>query len=422
MRGKLLLPRRSVLPWDDRREAGASRDRVPKLKLGYETNSSACTFTPTQETPLQTMNRADTELSRLVAEHGSPLVTISRRTLTENLRRLEAALPGIRMHYAVKANPQREILDALAKAGSRFDIASLGELARVSEFEDDPRSILYTNPIKAFPEIKKAHEAGIDTFFYDNLSELDKIAQAAPGARVMLRLGVDNPNCVVDLGAKFGCPHDEAESLLLAALERGLDARGLCFHVGSQTSIPVPYLQMAVVCRALFNKMALAGHPLRTLDIGGGFPVSYKTPMMDVEDFCKPIRETLGGYFPNTEIIAEPGRAISASAATLVTRVIGKSRRRGITWYYLDDGLYGTLSGLVFDKTNYAFDCLKTGNREPCVLAGPTCDSFDVISRDEFLPPLEIGDSIIVRNVGAYATATATAFNDVPAAKVLVVE
>ncbi|VFM97676.1 MAG: ornithine decarboxylase [Candidatus Kentron sp. G] len=368
------------------------------------------------------MTLTNTELTKLVERHGSPLVIVSRRELTENLRRLQAILPDVRLHYAVKANPARDLLQVLAAAGSGFDIASIGEFSRLSALGIRTQDIIYTNPVKSLSEIESAYRAGIDTFFYDNLSELDKIAQLAPGVQVMLRLGVDNPNCVVDLGAKFGCLHDDAGKLLMAALERGLVPRGLCFHVGSQTSIPVPYMQMVVVCRGLFNKMALAGHPLRTLDIGGGFPVSYKTPMMDWDNFCKPIRESLSAYFPDTEIIAEPGRAICASAATLVTRVIGKSQRRGITWYYLDDGLYGTLSGLVFDKTNYAFECFKTKRPEPCVLAGPTCDSFDVITKDEFMPALELGDSILVRNVGAYSSATATHFNDVPVAKMVMVE
>nr|VFK23600.1 MAG: ornithine decarboxylase [Candidatus Kentron sp. MB]VFK27966.1 MAG: ornithine decarboxylase [Candidatus Kentron sp. MB]VFK74482.1 MAG: ornithine decarboxylase [Candidatus Kentron sp. MB] len=368
------------------------------------------------------MNLTKPELIKLVEQHGSPLVVISGEKLRENLRYLQTALPGIRLHYAVKANPHPDLLRVLAEAGSGFDIASMGELERVSTLGVSSDAIIYSNPIKNPVEIESAHRAGIDTFFYDNLSELDKIAQAAPDARVMLRLSVDNPNCVVDLGAKFGCTHHEAEPLLMAALERGLAPRGVCFHVGSQTSIPIPYLHTTVTCRDLFNKMALAGHPMQTLDIGGGFPVSYRTPMMSPDSFCKPIREALGAYFPGTEIIAEPGRAICASAALLIMRIIGKSRRQGITWYYLDDGLYGTLSGLVFDKTNYGFQCLKTENPEPCVLAGPTCDSFDIIAKNEFMPAMEVGDLIIVHNVGAYATATMTRFNDVPTAKVLMIE
>nr|VFJ71291.1 MAG: ornithine decarboxylase [Candidatus Kentron sp. FW] len=368
------------------------------------------------------MNLSGADLTKLIDRYGSPLVVISRRESTENLKRLQTALPGVRLHYAVKANPTPDLLRVLHDAGGRFDIASTGELQRVSALGIPPEAIIYSNPIKSPDEIEFAYKAGIDTFFYDNPWELDKIARAAPGARVMLRLSVNNPNCVVDLGAKFGCTHDEAEQLLMAALEQGLVPRGLCFHVGSQTAIPIPYLEMAVVCRDLFNKMALAGHPMRTLDIGGGFPVSYKTPMMGIDSFCKPIREALSGYFPDTEIIAEPGRAICATAALLIMRVIGKSRRQGISWYYLDDGLYGTLSGLVFDKTNYGFQCTKTQNPEPCVLAGPTCDSFDIIAKDEFMPALEIGDMVIVQNVGAYATATMTHFNDTRAARVLMIE
>nr|VFK42927.1 MAG: ornithine decarboxylase [Candidatus Kentron sp. TC]VFK57290.1 MAG: ornithine decarboxylase [Candidatus Kentron sp. TC] len=368
------------------------------------------------------MDLSNLDLTKLVAEYGSPLVVISKRELMENLEYLQAALPEVRLHYAVKANPNPDLLRVLAEAGSGFDIASLGELERVSALGVPTKDIIYTNPIKRPSEIESAYKAGVDTFFYDNLSELDKIARAAPGARVMLRLAVNNPSCVVDLGAKFGCAHHEAEALLMAALERGLAARGLCFHVGSQTSIPLPYLEMAVVCRGLFNQMALAGHPLRTLDIGGGFPVSYRTPMLSPDSFCKPIREAMRGYFPETEIIAEPGRAICASAALLIMRVIGKSLRQGITWYYLDDGLYGALSGLVFDKTNYGFECLGTERPEPCILAGPTCDSFDIIAKNEFLPVLEVGDMVLVHNVGAYSTAHATRFNDIPAAKILMID
>nr|VFK18588.1 MAG: ornithine decarboxylase [Candidatus Kentron sp. LPFa] len=368
------------------------------------------------------MDLSNLDLTKLVTEHGTPLVVISKRELTENFRHLQAALPGIRLHYAVKANPTPDLLQVLGDAGSGFDIASLGEFNRLSALGIPAKDIIYTNPIKRLSEIESAYKAGVDTFFYDNLSELDKIAEAAPSAQVMLRLSVNNPNCVVDLGAKFGCTHHEAEALLMAALERGLTTRGLCFHVGSQTSIPIPYLEMTVVCRDLFNKMALAGHPLRTLDIGGGFPVSYKTPMMSPDSFCKPIRETIRGYFPNTEIIAEPGRAICATAALLIMRVIGKSRRQGITWYYLDDGLYGTLSGLVFDKTNYDFQCVGTENPEPCVLAGPTCDSFDIIAKNEFMPRLEVEDMVLVHNVGAYSTAHATRFNDIPQAKILMID
>ena len=368
------------------------------------------------------MNIADLDIDALVAGHGTPLMVISRHTLLDNYRRLQAELPGVRLCYAVKSHLNGELLRVLAEAGSGFDIATRGELDEVLALELPNPDIVHSNPIKGFGEIEYAAKKGIDTFFYDNVHELDKIAHATPGAQVMLRLAVDNPNCVVDLGAKFGCAFEEAHGLLMAAVERALIPRGLSFHVGSQTSIPLPYVEMIVGCRQLFNRMALAGQPLRTLDIGGGFPVSYKTRMMSLESFCKPIREALASYFPDTEVIAEPGRALSAAAAAVVTRVIGKASRQGVTWYYLDDGVYGVFSGCVFDKARYEFRCLTGGDPEPCVLAGPTCDSFDVIAKGEFLPPLEIGDVVVADNMGAYTAATATRFNSTRPCSTLMVD
>jgi ornithine decarboxylase len=161
---------------------------------------------------------------------------------------------------------------------------------------------------------------------------------------------------------------------------------------------------------------------LRTLDIGGGFPISYKTHMMSLASFCKPIREALEGFFPNTEILAEPGRVLSATAVKLIARVIGKARRQGIMWYYIEDGIYGSFSGRLFDHASYEIACLKAGDPEPCVLAGPTCDSFDVISREEYLPPLDIGDLIVAHHMGAYTSASATSFNGIPVTRAVLVD
>lgn len=368
------------------------------------------------------MNLAQLDLEALVARHGSPLLLISRVVVADNYRRLQAQLPQVRLYYAVKSNPNRDLLGALVNLGAGFDVASVGELEQVLNLGVGIEDIIYTNPIKGFGDIERAAERGIRSFFYDNPLELEKIARACQGARVMLRLGVVNPNCVVDLGVKFGCPPLEAEALLRRALELGLKPQGLSFHVGSQAFIPQPYVDMLVQCRGIFNRMALAGQPLEVLDIGGGFPVSYKTHMLSVESFCKPIREALNAYFPDTRIIAEPGRALSATAAALLTRVIGKACRQGRTWYYLEDGLYGSFSGCVFDHAQYRFTCLKEGSLEPCVLSGPTCDSFDVISKEELLPPLELEDLIIAHDMGAYTTASATTFNGIPITKAVVVD
>lgn len=368
------------------------------------------------------MNVDTLDLQALVAQHGAPLLLLSRREVVENYRRLQAQLPRARLYYAVKSNPSPCLLAALHGIGSGFDVASSGELGALLELGVPVERIIHTNPVKGFGEVERAAAQGVGTFFYDNLAELDKIARAAPGAGVVLRLAVVNPNCIVDLGEKFGCLPDEAGDLLHAALERGLGPRGLAFHVGSQTSIPQPYVDMIVICRDIFERMAQAGHPLRLLDIGGGFPVSYKVHMMSLESFCRPIREALEVWFPGTDILVEPGRVVSASAATLVARVIGKAKRHGMTWYYIDDGVYGSFSGSVFDHARYEVTSLRGGDPEPCVLSGPTCDSFDVISKEELLPPMEVGDLVVAHNMGAYTNASACAFNGIPVARVLPVD
>ncbi len=368
------------------------------------------------------MNLAQLDLEQIAARHGSPLMLISRATLTDNYHRLQAQLPAVRLYYAVKSNPNTELLSALVDLGAGFDVASVGELEQVVSLGVGVEDIIYTNPIKGFGDIERLVDHGIRSFFCDNTLELEKIARGCPGANVVLRLGVVNPNCVVDLGVKFGCLPMEAEALLTKAIDLGLRPQGLSFHVGSQTFIPQPYVDMLVQCRGIFNRMALAKAPLELLDIGGGFPVSYKTHMLSVESFCKPIREAVNAYFPDTRVIAEPGRALSATAAVLLTRVIGKARRQGITWYYLEDGLYGSFSGCVFDHAQYRFTCLKGGEPEPCVLSGPTCDSFDVISKEEFLPPLDLGDLIIAHDMGAYTTASATTFNGIPITRAIAVD
>lgn len=361
-------------------------------------------------------------IRRLVEEHGSPLLVLSRAELRRAYAHLREQLPRVDLYYAVKANPAAALLETLAGEGSGFDVASSGELELLDGLGVAPPRLIYTNPVKGFGETDRIAARGVETFFYDNEGELDKIASAAPGSRVMLRLGVVNPNCVVNLGEKFGCDPADAEALLDAALARGLTPRGLCFHVGSQTSIPQPYVDMVVFCRGVFNRMALRGTPLATLDIGGGFPVAYKQHVMDLESFCKPIRDALDMYFPDTEIMAEPGRVLAAGSVVLLARVIGRTRRRGTTWYYLEEGVYGAFSGTVFDHASYSMETLRGGTPEPCVVSGPTCDSFDVISREEVLPPLDVGDLIVAHGMGAYTNASATRFNGIPPARLVAID
>ncbi len=367
------------------------------------------------------MDFTATQADELIAQHGAPLLVISKRRLVHNYHALARQLPKAGIFYAVKSNPHPIVLNTLAELGAGFDVASAGELDQVLGQGIEVERTIYTNPIKPFGAIEYLSRKGINVFVFDNDSELEKIAATTPDAGVLLRLSVINPNCVVDLGQKFGCPPNAADKLLEQALKLGLDPRGLCFHVGSQTSIPQPYVDTLLECRNLFNRMALSGHPLEILDIGGGFPISYKTSAMSIEAFCRPIRSNLEMFFPDTTILVEPGRIIVGSAATLLARVIGKENRNGVMWYYIEDGLYGSLSGCVFDHAEYRITSTIEGPLQPCIVAGPTCDSFDIISKQEYLPDLAVGDVILVHDVGAYSNASATTFNGYPLTKVVAI-
>jgi ornithine decarboxylase len=208
-------------------------------------------------------------------------------------------------------------------------------------------------------------------------------------------------------------------ALIEEARALGMSVVGLCFHVGSQSLNPYIYVDTILVCKKIYDLCALAGIKMEVLDIGGGFPVRYVEKVMPIGKFCEPIRNALKNYFPNTRIIAEPGRAICGDGVVLVTRVIGKSVRNNVQWYYIDDGLYNSFSGRVFDQANYRIVAGRTKGFSRCILAGPTCDSFDVISSDLVLPELEIGDILLVPCMGAYTNVSATEFNLLPKAKMI---
>lgn len=339
-----------------------------------------------------------------------------------NLARLRRALPGVVMHYAVKANPALPVLAALHEQGCRFDVASQAEWQAVQAVGGPLSECLYTQPVKRGDELAAAVAAGFHCFVADNRAEIDKLAAACPGAELLLRLRVSNPDCVVDLSEKFGCAPEEAIGLLDYAHHQGLRAVGLAFHVGSQSTNPQPFVEMLQRSRRLFDAMALAGRPLRLLDIGGGFPADDGNALvMEIDSFCAPIRAALQTYFPATDIVAEPGRYLVADAVAAVVRIIGKAARNGVNWYYIDDGLYGIFSGRVFDQAHYRFAAQREGKAQASVVAGPSCDSFDIVARDALLPELDVGDLLLAQNMGAYTNASASRFNGIPLTPIVTV-
>jgi ornithine decarboxylase len=361
------------------------------------------------------------EIERLVTQFGSPLLIIDCERVRQQYLRLKAALPGVDLHYALKPLPHPAVVAALSELGSAFDLASSGEVGIVRELGIAPARCVHTHPIKRDSEIRDALEFGIDTFVADNTDEIAKFTRYRNRARLLLRLSFRSPDAVCDLSRKFGCDPEDAASLLKEARRLGVRVRGFSFHVGSQAIDPAKHVEATAACMTLIEQARrdrLA--TIDMLDIGGGFPVDYVERVATIEEFCAPIRAALRSVPADIRVIAEPGRYIAAPAAIGVATVMGRARRDGRWWYYLDDGVYGSYSGQIYDHARYPLDSLRqAGPRFPSVVAGPTCDSIDVINEHALLPQLGVGDLIVGRSMGAYTWASASDFNFFPKARVV---
>jgi ornithine decarboxylase len=240
---------------------------------------------------------------------------------------------------------------------------------------------------------------------------------------LLIRVSFSSPEARCDLSRKFGCEPEAVADLLRLAADSRIKIDGLSFHVGSQAAGPAMFVEAIARCGELLRLAAQMGHAAGTLDIGGGFPVDYLQRCMPIEEFAAPIRAALALLPPAARVIAEPGRYICAPAAISVASVMGRAQRDGRWWYYLDDGLYGSYSGQVYDHAAYPVDALvPAGRTYPSVLAGPTCDSIDVIRENLELPKLEVGDLVVGRSMGAYTWASASEFNFFPRATVLALD
>jgi ornithine decarboxylase len=362
-------------------------------------------------------------LQKLAARFGSPLFVIDAERVRLQYRRLAAALPGVDLYYALKPLPHASVIATLRDEGAFFDLATNGEVDLVRRVGVAPERCIHTHPIKRDGDIRTALAFGVKTFVVDNPDELRKFVKFRKSASLLIRVSFRSPDAVCDLSRKFGCAPEAVAGLLALAAELRLKVEGLSFHVGSQAAEPGMYVHAITVCRELLERAAAAGQTLRTLDIGGGFPVDYVTPAMSIEEFCAPIRIALQCIAPKLRIIAEPGRYIVAPAAVAVASVMGRALRGGRWWYYLDDGLYGSYSGRLYDHATYPLQALGPGGAlHPSVLAGPTCDSIDVIDETLDLPKLEVGDLIVGRSMGAYTWASASEFNFFPKATVLALD
>ena len=361
------------------------------------------------------------EIKRLVAEFGSPLLIIDCQRVREQYRKLHKALPGVDLHYALKPLPHPSVVETIVELGGWLDLATTGETQLVTQLGIDPARCIHTHPIKRDIDIRNALHLGVKIFVADNPDEVRKFEPYRDQCELLLRVSFRSPGAVVDLSRKFGCDPEDLLELARLARKLGVTVKGLSFHVGSQASDSAKHVEAIQVCSGLMaqarrEKLGL----FDTLDIGGGYPIEYGQKVADIGRFCAPIRAALAKLPARVRVIAEPGRYLCGPAAIGVASVMGRAKREGHWWYYLDDGLYGSYSGQLFDHAKYPVESLKEGDEKfPSVLAGPTCDSIDVIAENLMLPQLKAGDLIVGRAMGAYTWASASEFNFFPKATVV---
>ncbi|MDH5765709.1 MAG: type III PLP-dependent enzyme [Gammaproteobacteria bacterium] len=360
---------------------------------------------------------------QMVQQHGSPLLILDCEKLAHQFKTLSKALPGVQFFYAIKALPHPAAIKTLDTLGAGFDIATSGEIELLRTQSARARQTIHTHPIKRDDDIRDALRFGCTTFVIDNVWELEKFVDYRHRVGLLVRVSFPNPNTPIDLSRKFGCREDEVSILIQKAQSLGLHVKGLSFHAGSQCTNSDNHVHAIKQCAKIIDDVYNnSGKLLSVLDIGGGFPVEYMQEIMDIESFCRPVNEALKQLPDHIQIIAEPGRYLSAPAMKAVSSVMGKAKRGDACWYYLDDGIYGSYSGQLFDHATYPltiFSDIK--ETEEAVLAGPTCDSIDVIAEQITMPPLSIGDIVVGHQMGAYTSATSTEFNLFDKAKIVAI-
>jgi ornithine decarboxylase len=354
-------------------------------------------------------------------EDDGPCLVVDLEVVRDNYRAFARALPDTRVFYAVKANPSPEVLKLLAELGSCFDTASVTEIEMVLAAGATPDHISYGNTIKKERDIARAFALGVRLFAVDSKEEVDKIARAAPGARVFCRFLFDCAGAEWPLSRKFGCDPAMAVDVLEHAQRQGLEAHGVSFHVGSQQRRTQAWDQALKSAAAIFRACADRGIQLTMVNLGGGFPTKYLNEVPTVKAYGNSIFRALRKHFGNAipETIIEPGRGMVGNAGIIEAEVVLVSRKNetdNVRWVYLDIGKFGGLAETMDESIRYPIRTPRDGSEAgPCVVAGPTCDSMDVLYEKtpyDLPVSLEIGDKVLIEGAGAYtATYASVGFN-----------
>ena len=353
-----------------------------------------------------------------------PCLVVDLDVVRDNFLSFRKALPDSSIFYAVKANPAPEILRLLAGLGSSFDCASVTEIEMAMKAGASAARVSYGNTIKKERDIARAHALGVSMFAVDSHEEVEKIARAAPGARVFCRVLTDGEGAEWPLSRKFGCVPQMAVDVLVYAHQLGLVSHGVSFHVGSQMTKLDAWDSALGDAKRVFDKLAQQGIHLKMVNMGGGFPTRYLKDIPTAQAYGQAIFASLRKHFGNhiPETIIEPGRGMVGNAGTIKAEVVLVSRKSdedAVRWVFLDIGKFGGLAETMDEAIRYSILTPRDGDvLEPCVLAGPTCDSADVLYEKTPYPmpvSLTIGDEVLIEGTGAYTTTySAVAFNGFP--------
>lgn len=358
----------------------------------------------------------------LASRHSEgPCLVVDLDVVRRNYQAFTTSMPDTRIFYAVKANPAPQVLSLLASLGSCFDTASVPEIEMVLAAGATPERISYGNTIKKERDIERAWMMGISLFAVDSEAELEKIARRAPGSKVFCRVLFDCEGAEWPLSRKFGCEPEMAIDLLEKAHKLGLKPYGVSFHVGSQQRNPQVYDRALEIVATVFRSLATRGIELKMINMGGGFPARYLKDIPEVQAYGDAISASLRKHFGNhlPETIIEPGRGMVGGAGMLQAEVVlisHKSDSENTRWVYLDIGKFGGLAETMDEAIRYPIHTPRDQDEKaPCILAGPTCDSADVLYEKEPYPlpvSLKIGDKVLIEATGAYTTTySAVAFN-----------
>jgi len=364
-------------------------------------------------------------------EFERPTLVVDVDQVEENYTRLKAGMPETHIHYAVKANPHPKILKRLVKLGCRFDAASIGEIDMCLKAGALPEHISFGNTIKRWQDVVAAHKKGITLFSVDAEEEIEKVAKHAPGSKVFIRILIRSTEAEWPLSRKFGCSSSMVIPLMHIAKQYGVEPVGVSFHVGSQTRHPHMWYDILNFVSGIWNNAKEEGFNLTLLNIGGGFPAYYGVDITEPEEYGSTIIDAVKERFGDVEyIMAEPGRGLVGNAGAIAAEVLLVSRKHDddpVRWVYLNIGKFHGLAETEQEAIKYQFLTPDTDANDtaPCILAGPTCDSADVLyEKNKVHLPTDLtsGDKFIILNCGAYTTTySSVAFNGFPPLEVVTI-